>query len=297
MINLSKQVKIGIVTIMSGCILFFGIEYLKGVNIFKAENYYYVKYKSVAGLTVSSPVTLEGFKVGIVRSMEYDYDNPGNIIVELNLDKRLKLPIGSEAIAATDMLGTASIQIHLAADKGSYYKIGQELLGTNDLGLMGKVNDNLLPKVEALLPKIDSILSGLNTVVNHSGLHQSLANVEDITGELKKTTGSLNRLMATEVPVIVDNLKTISTNFTDVSDNLKEVDFKAVISSAQATIENIELITEKMNSKDNSLGLLLNGTGLYDNVNNVLSSTDSLVVDLKANPKRYVHFSLFGRKN
>ncbi len=297
MINLSKQVKIGIVTIMSGCILFFGIEYLKGVNIFKAENYYYVKYQSVAGLAVSAPVTLEGFKIGIVRSMEYDYDNPGNIIVELDVDKRLKLPVGTKAIAATDMFGTASIQLHLAANTGSFYESGQQILGTNDLGLMGKVSEDLLPKVEALFPKIDSILTGLNTVVNNSGLQQSLENVEVITGELKRTTGSLNRLMANDVPVIVDNLKTISTNFTDVSDNLKEVDFKAVISSAQATIENIQLITEKMNSKDNSLGLLLNGTGLYENVNHVLSSTDSLVVDLKANPKRYVHFSLFGRKN
>ena len=297
MINLSKEVKIGIVTVLSGCILFFGIEYLKGVNIFKAENYYYVKYKSVAGLTVSSPVTLEGFKIGLVRSMEYDYANPGNIIVELSLDKRLKLPVGSEAIAATDMLGTASIQLHLAADKGSYYEIGQELLGTNDLGLMGTVTDNVLPKVEALLPKIDSILSGINTIVNHSGLQQSLANVEDITGELNKTTVSLNRLMANDVPVIVDNLKTISTDFTVVSNNLKAADFNSVISSAQATLDNIEHITAKMNSKDNTLGLLLNGTGLYNNLNNLFSSTDSLVVDLKANPKRYVHFSLFGRRN
>ncbi len=297
MINLSKQVKIGIVTILSGCILFFGIEYLKGVNIFKAENYYYVKYKSVAGLAVSSPVTLEGFKVGIVRTMEYDYANPGNIIVELSLDKRLKLPVGTEAIAATDMLGTASIQIHLAPNKGSYYEVGQELLGTNDLGLMGKVTDNLLPKVEQLLPKIDSILSGINTIVNHSGLHESLVNVEDITGELKRTTVSLNRLMANDVPVIVDNLKTISTNFTDVSNNLKEADFNAVINSAHATLENIELITAKMNSDENTLGLLLNSKGLYNNLNNLFSSTDSLVVDLKANPKRYVHFSLFGRKN
>ena len=296
MINLSKEFKIGLVTILSGCILYFGIEYLKGINVFKPENYYHVKYKNVTGLTISSPVTIDGFKVGIVRTMNYDYENPGNVIVEFSIDKELRLPEGSKAIATTDMLGSTSIVLQLNQYVSKNHAVGDEIIGENDNGLMGQLTEELLPQVEQMVPRIDSILQGLNQIVNHSGLQQTFEHVNSMTKELDQTAKSFNRLMGKDIPVIMNNFETISTNFVAVSEDLKQANFEAVVASAQETLDNVKQITEQMNSTDNSLGLLMNSDDLHQSLNTVLGSTDSLLVDLKKNPKRYVHFSLFGRK-
>ncbi len=296
MINLSKEFKIGLVTILSGCILYFGIEYLKGINVFKPENYYHVKYKNVSGLTISSPVTIDGFKVGIVRTMKYDYDDPGNVIVEFSIDKELRLPEGSKAIATMDMLGTSSIVLQLNQHVSKNHEVGDQIIGENDNGVVDRLTNQLLPQVEQLVPRIDSILQGINVIVNHSGLQQTLEHVNSMTRELDQTSKSFNRLMAKDVPTIMNNFETISTNFVAVSEDLKQANFQEVAASAQETLDNVKRITEQMNSTDNTLGLLMNSDKLYLNINTVLGSTDSLLVDLKKNPKRYVHFSLFGRK-
>lgn len=292
----SKEFKIGLVTIICALILFFGIDYLKGINIFKPENYFYVKYKNVTGLAVSSPVSIDGFKVGLIRSIEYDYTHPGNVIVELSLDKQLKVPAGSKAILKSDLLGTASVELQLNQYVGAHHAIGDTLTGINDSGLMGTVTEKVVPQLETMLPKIDSILTGLNDIVTNARLKETLLQVNNMTAELEASSRSLNKLMRSDVPVIVGNLKSMSANFNEISQNVKEIDFAQLISSVNGTLANVKELTDKMNSKDNTLGLLLNSDGVYQNLNNTLRHADSLMIDLKANPKRYVHFSVFGKK-
>ena len=135
----SQEFKIGLVTVICGVILFVGIDYLKGINIFKPNNYYYVKYKNVSGLAVSSPITIDGFNVGLVRSIEYDYKDPGNVIVEISLAKQLKVPAGSKAILSTDLLGSASIELKLNHYVSSTHSVADTLIGENNAGLMGSV--------------------------------------------------------------------------------------------------------------------------------------------------------------
>ncbi|MEG1616175.1 MAG: MlaD family protein [Bacteroidales bacterium] len=293
---IGKEFKIGLVTIVCALILFFGIDYLKGVNIFKPDNYYYIKYKNVTGLAVSGPVSIDGYKVGLIRSIDYDFNNPGNVIVEVSLDKKLKVPAGSKAVVVTDLLGGASIELKLNNYVGAHHAVADTLEGVFDAGLMGTVSEKLLPTLETMLPRIDSILSGLDQIVNHAGLKESFQNVNTITGELEKSSRSLTQMMNKDLPVIVSNLKSMSTNFNEVSQNVKEINFNQTISSINTTLSNVEQLTQKMNSKDNTLGLLLNSDGLYQNLNNTVIHADSLMIDLKANPKRYVHFSIFGKK-
>ena len=292
----SKEFKIGLITLICAIILIFGIDYLKGINILKPENYFYAKYSNVAGLAVSSPVTIDGFKVGLVRSIEYDYAHPGNVIVEMSLDKQLKVPAGSKAVLATDLLGTASIELKLNQYVGTMHAIGDTLEGATDAGLMGKVTESMIPQVEQMLPKLDSILSGIEEIIAEGKIKETLINVNGLTAELQQTSRSLNKMMKNDVPAIMGNLKTTTGNLATLSNNMKDIDVDALAQSVRRTLDNVDQITAKLNSTDNSLGLLLNSDGVYRNLNNTLAHADSLVIDLKANPKRYVHFSIFGRK-
>ena len=133
----NREFKIGLVTIICLLILFFGIDYLKGINIFKPENYYIIKYKNVAGLATTGPVTLDGFKVGIIREINYDFNDPGNVLVEISLDKKLRVPEGSKAVIITELLGTAYIDLKLNNYVSTYLNIGDTLQGDADPGLMG----------------------------------------------------------------------------------------------------------------------------------------------------------------
>ncbi|MDO5572089.1 MAG: MlaD family protein [Bacteroidales bacterium] len=293
---INKEVTIGAVTIVCAAILFFGIDYLKGINIFKPTNYYYIKYQDVTGLTVSGPVTLDGYKVGLVTSLDLDYNNPGTTIVEISLDKKLKVPAGSKAILATDLLGTASIQLSLNKYVSTYHNISDTLVGELNSGLMGKISNDILPALENILPRIDSIVYGLDQIINNSGLKETFQNINGVTSELEKSSKGLTKIMNNDIPVIMSNMKTISSNINEFSGNLKEINFDETITSINKTLAEVNQISQKMNSTDNTIGLLFNSTGIYDSLNSTINSADSLMVDLKAHPKRYVHFSVFGRK-
>ena len=219
----------------------------------------------------------------------------GNVIVEISLAKQLKVPAGSKAILSTDLLGSASIELKLNHYVSSTHSVADTLIGENNAGLMGSV-DKMLPQVENLLPRIDSILAGLDQIVNHAGLKETFQNVNTLTAELEKSSRGLNKMMNRDLPVIMGNVKTMTSNFCEISDNLKKVQFDETIASINTTLNNVNKITAQLNSKDNTMGLLLNSDGLYQSLNSTVSSADSLLIDLKKNPKRYVHFSLFGKK-
>lgn len=293
--QISQEFKIGLVTILCAVILFVGIDYLKGINLFKPDNYYYVKYKNVTGLAVSAPVTIDGFKVGLIRSIDYDYNNPGNVIVEISLDKKLKVPAGSKAVINSDLLGTAGIELQLNQYVKSMHAVSDTLVGEYDPGLMGTV-DKIVPQVENLLPRIDSILAGLDQIINHAGLKETFQNVNSLTAELEKSSKGLTKMMNNDMPVIMKNVKSMTSNFNEMSESMKKIQFEETIASINTTLANVNKVTGQLNSKDNTIGLLLNSDGLYQSLNHTVASADSLVVDLKKNPKRYVHFSIFGKK-
>ena len=293
----TKEVKIAIAAIISGLLLFFGVNYLKGINLMKPSNYYYTVFSDVTGLSVSTPVILNGFKIGLVNDLEYDFDHPGNIIVELSLDNKLIIPEGSHATMETSLLGEASVILHLNTTSSKMLQLGDTIRGEKALGLTDNISGNVLPKLEALLPRIDTILYNLQIILANPAINQSLTHIEQTTGNLEIASRQLAIAMNKDIPTITNNLSAVSSDFTQVSSNLKGVDFQGTMNSMNQSVKNLEVFTDKLNNPTGSLGLLMNDRLLYDNLTNTVESADSLMIDLKKNPKRYVHFSVFGKKN
>jgi ABC-type transport system involved in resistance to organic solvents, periplasmic component len=294
--KLTKEVKIGFAAIISLLLLYYGINYLKGINLMKPANYYYVVFQDVSGLTVSSPVYINGYKAGLVRSFEYDYEHPGHIIVELGMDKELRVSKGTVAEYKSELLGTAAVTLSLDLKSHQYLIPGDTIPAQEASGLMKKVEKDMLPKLTQILSRMDTVLVGLQNVVSNPALNKSLANIESTTAELSKTSASLNKIMSNEVPVVVGNLKNMSSDFSTVSGNLKRIDFAHTMSTMDTTLTNLKTLSTQLNRKDNSLGLLVNDRTFYDNLSETTANANRLMVDLKENPKRYVHFSVFGRK-
>ena len=288
-----KEAKIALSVLISILILYVGINYLKGINVMKPSNYYYVQFPSVGGLAQSAPVMIDGYKVGLVQEIVYDYDTNQTIKVLLNLDKKLKIPVDSRVYLETDMVGTSSVVIDLNPHVSEYYEHGALLQGEVKSGLMQSLQSELLPQVVVLLPKLDSILSGLQTLVNDPALVSSVKRLDRITANLERSSVQLSGMMQNDVPVILDNVQGITAQINQFSDTLNALPLQSTMASVQKTSYNLQQITSRLTSPDNSLGLLLNDRGLYDRANGVLGSVDSLMIDLRLNPKRYVHFSLF----
>ena len=290
-----KEVKIGLFGILSLAILFFGINYLKGVKMLKPSTSYYVEFTDINGLTTSSPVFASGYKIGIVRGIDYNHANPGHVVVEVELDDDMRIPKESKGELVTDMLGTVKMNLKLNLGCQEYYATGDTLPGYVNNGLMG-IAETAMPKLETMLPKMDSILSSLNQLLANPALAATLSNAEKLTGNLDITTRNLNKLMQNELPVLTSKLTSIADNFVNITGNLKEIDYAGTMQKVDATLQEVKLLTSKLNSKDNTVGLLFNDPTLYNNLNATTANAASLLEDLKAHPKRYVHFSLFGRK-
>lgn len=294
----SKELIIGGLVLLALLILVFGINYLKWVNMFKPSNYYFATYTDVAGLAQSAPVTVNGFKVGLVREISYEYDNPGHIKVEMSLDRHLKLPRGTKAMLTTDMLGTSSIALEMAPGK-DFHNVGDQLIGANASGLMSSVTNDIMPSITAILPKIDSILTSMTTIVSDPALLASVQRLDKIMANIETSSAQLNTTMkampriAEDASGLMTDLKTISNDLTALSAKLREMPIDSTMNSVNSIAARLNTSMEKLNSKDSSLGLLLNDTGLYNNLNASAASLDSLLKDVKQNPKRYISIKVF----
>ncbi len=293
--KISKEVKIGLAFVIAIFILYYGISFLKGINIFKPSNSFMVVFDDVAGLTQATPVTLNGFQVGLVSSMELDAKHNNRVITYLDMDKGIKIPKGSKMILDVSVLGSATIMMETNPYTQEYVSNTDTIVGIRNKGMIDAAG-NMLPQVQNLLPKIDSILSGINLLVNSPALTQSLADVNQITSDLAKTTKQLNSMMATlnkDVPTITGNLSQVSTDLTGVSKQFNQIDLAATYKSVDATMKNIESLSVKMNSKESSLGLLLNDRQLYDSLNATIGNASLLLKDVKENPSRYINVKVF----
>lgn len=291
-----KEVKIGIIGIAAIAMLFLGINYLKGVRMFQPSSYYYVEYTDINGLAISSPVFASGYKIGLVRDIQYNHANPSHVVVEVELDNDMKIPSHSKGELVTDMLGTVKMNLILNLESKEYYQPGDTLPGFVNNGLMG-VAEGIMPKVEQLMPKMDSILHSLNQLLANPALTATLENTEKLTANLNVTTRQLNQLMQNDLPLLTNRMVTIADNFTVISENLKGIDYAGTIQKIDSTLYNVQTLTSKLNSKDNTIGLLFNDPTLYNNLSATSANAATLLEDLQAHPKRYVHFSLFGKKD
>ena len=295
----TKEVQIALVAVTGLVILFFGMNFLKGLSLFSTGNKYMAKFDDITGLSASSPVYCNGVKVGTVESIEYDYTRPQDIVAVIGMNGDMQLPQGTTAEIASDLLGNVRLVLKLGNMADGLLAVGDTISGQQQTGLMSKAAD-MVPQIEQMLPKLDSILAYVNALLADPTLSRSLHNVEDITAGLTTTVAGLSQLTASlnrQLPALMSKADGVMANADTLTHSLNQMDLAATMAKVDRTLQNVEQMTALLNSKEGTLGLLMRDPGLYNNLNATMSHADSLMIDLKAHPKRYVHFSVFGKKD
>lgn len=293
---MKKEYRIGLMGIAALVALFLGINFLKGKALFNTNKEYYVRFSNAKGLAKSSQVYVDGFEVGIVSDVIYDYKNPGNVLVEMSVDPRLVLRQGTDITIESSLMGGCTVNIVPAKDGDKVYAVGDTIPGNDISGLMGQAA-GMIPQITEIVGKVDTLVASLNRLVNDPRLPMILANMEQVTSDLTHTTRYLNVVVGKDLPQLARTYNKVGENVLAITENFKGVDLNPTISSVNATIANVNAMVEQMRNPQGTLGALMYDRSLYDNLNHTVNSMDSLMTDVKAHPKRYVHFSVFGRKD
>ena len=292
---MKTEVKIGIVGVVAIVALFLGIKFLKGVNLFSNSETYYISFSNTKGLTKSSAVYADGYKVGIVSDIHYDFHHPGKVVVKISTDKGLRIPKGSSAQLDEAVLGGCTLNMLLATNLTEAYHPGDTIMGSDVSGLMAKVG-GMVPQLEQVVAKVDTLVATLNTLLSNPNLPLIIQNAELITENLNKSTEQLNTLLRGDIPQMTGTFTKAGENVATLTDKMNQLDLQATLENVNQTISSVHSMMEQMQSPKGTLGKLMNDPSVYDNLNRTVQSADSLVTDLKAHPKRYVHFSVFGKK-
>lgn len=292
---MKTEVKIGLTGVIALVALFLGINFLKGINLFSSSEVYYISFSNTKGLTKSSAVYADGYKVGIVSDIRYDYHQPGEVIVEISTDKGLRIPKGSSAQLDEALLGGCTLNMLLATNLREAYQPGDTIKGNDVSGLMEKVG-GMVPQLEQVVAKVDTLVATLNTLVSNPNLPLILQNAELVTENLNKSSEQLNTLLRNEIPQMTGTFTQAGENISVLTDKMNQLDLQATLAGVNQTISSIHAMMEQIQSPNGTLGKLMNDPSVYDNLNHTVQSADSLVTDLKMHPKRYVHFSVFGGK-
>ncbi len=293
---MKKELKIGLMGIVALVALFLGINFLKGRALFNTNTEYYVRFADAKGLSKSNNVFVEGYKVGIVSDIIYDFHNPGNVLVEISVDPRLVLRHGTNITIVGSLMGGSTLSIVPGAGDALAYAEGDTIEGSNPAGLMDQATE-VVPQLKEIVNKVDTLVTALNKLTTDPNLSKILANVEQVTADLNKTTEHLNRLAGKDLPELARTYNKVGENVLIITENLKTVDLEPTITSVNATIASVNAMVQEMRSTEGTLGALMNDRSLYNSLNSTVMSIDSLMIDIKARPKRYVHFSVFGGKS
>ena len=302
----SKEVKTGILAIVAIALLVVGYNFLKGKNVFKDERIFYAVYNDVEGLGMSSAVTVNGLKVGSVQDIAIDNTN-GQLTVKFNVER--KFPFSKKSIARIyggGIIGGKSIAIIPEWDNGPMAESGDTLNSEIEEGIMELVNERLSPlqgKIESATVSADSLLTSLNDVLDSKtkqNLRQAIDNINQATGSFKNTSQEIEMLLVDNREKInrsMTNLDKGAENFATLSDSLAQLQVGKLVNDVEEAIAEFKEISDKLNSNEGSVGKLINDEALYNNLEGATRQLEQLLQDIKLNPKRYVHFSVFGKKN
>lgn len=312
--KIANETKVGILATVAIAILILGYSFLKGNDVFTSENTYYATYNQVDGLTVSKPVFVNGYQIGRVSALTLE--PTGEILTEFKIDKKYEIPENTIAkIASTDLLGSKAIVFELG-NATQFAESGDTLNADIQKNIMEQV-EPVQKKAEAVFVMLDSVLTSINNTVNpefQKNINRSLASIANTLQTLENTATQVDGMVGTQkskISGILTNLESISNNLDQnnerisnvfanletISDNAAKLDFTQTMAKADKAVADLQSITNNLNEGNGSLGKLLNDDSLYNNLEDASQSLDKLIIDMKENPKRYLHFSIFGRKN
>lgn len=312
--KINNETKVGILAAFAIALLIMGYNFLKGNSIFSNEKVLYARYAQVDGLTASKPVLINGYQIGRVTNLELQPD--ASIKATLKINNKYDIPKNTIAkLESTDMLGNKAIVLTLGNDK-EYVAEGEFLQTNIEKGLKESI-EPVQKKVELIVAKMDSILGNVNNILNpntQKNINSSFASIANTLSTLEATTKKVDGLVgseSTKLSNILTNVEAITINFKNngkqidgimqnlnkVTDRVAALKFEETVNTANKTLADLQSIVGDIKSGKGSLGALINDKQMYDNLNNASKNLDALMIDLKANPGRYVHFSVFGKKD
>lgn len=303
--KLTKELKTGLLAVFAISTFILGYNYLKGASLFQKERIFFVKYDNVEGLDASSFVTLNGLKVGKVQEININ-PKDANLIVKFKIEKDFDFSNQSLArIYGGGIIGGKSLAIVPDYESNIPAKSGDTLKGEIEEGIMELVNDRLTPlqtKIENAVVGVDSLMLSVNKVMDsksRKSLRESIENLNKITSSFVKSSNSLENLLSVNEQKLnntFENLDVTSKNFAQISDSLAQINLGKIVSELETTLANFKELSENLNNGEGTLGKLMKDESLYTNLEYATKQLEELLQDVKLNPKRYIHVSVFGKK-
>ena len=302
--NISREVKTGLLAVVAIALLIFGYSFLKGNNLLNNDRTYYAIYDNVEGLSPGSNVTINGLVVGKVLSIDFA-DSRGDLLVTFNVQNDFQFSTSSKAqIYGGGLIGGKNLSIVPDYERGETAQSGDTLEGTIDEGIFELVNERLTPlqaKVEEVINSTDSVLVGVSDVLDQKtrkNLRETIAQISETATNFNQASQNFNRLLADNDQKLTrtfTNLDEMSANFNKVSDSLSKVDINALVLRMESVLADFESISSKIENGEGTLGQFINDDQMYNNLERATKQMEELMQDIKLNPKRYVHFSVFGK--
>jgi phospholipid/cholesterol/gamma-HCH transport system substrate-binding protein len=305
---MSRELKTGFIAVVIIALFFWGFNFLKGENIFsKNQRYYFVEYDNIQGLKTSSSVTINGLQVGSITDVKFNKDpkKKGKLVVEFLIENDFEFSKNSIAkIYSASLMGGQSMAI-IASYEGELAVSGDYLKGEVESDIFSTVGEKLNPlqaKLESVIVSADSLFLGLNqtlSIESRKSLNRSIKGLEYTISDVRKTIGSVNEVFdasKVDIKAAFDKTKIITENFAKLSDTLVNANIGLMVKKAQTSLAYVNQLMEGIQKGEGSIGKLIKDDAMYTNLTNMSKELEELIREMKLNPKRFVHFSLFGKK-
>lgn len=283
----AREMKVGALAIVCLGVLFFGFHYLKGVNIFSATHSYHGYYAEMRGLEEQSPVLIRGYKVGQVDHITYDFSRDSAFLVDISVDKHIRLPKGTRmGIIPNGLLGSMAIELQLPTVQADFYEGGEFLPTLIVPGLMDNLKDSLLGSLGETIENVNGLILNISSQLDSNRVANVLENADALTSNLTVVSHDMKRVVGKQIPALVEHADSLIAGLDGISASIAEAD---IVGKVDSTVANVNGLISDARSEEGTIGKLLYDKSLYKNINAAVGSADSLLTDIKAHPRHYLY--------